>query len=91
MGSNVNAETREVTHVFVHPEFDEETVNFDVALLKLSSPLPINERIRTICAPPSDMNFAMGLECYVTGWGSSSDNNGNGTSDESYSGFIRDR
>ena len=64
-----NAQSRTVSQVFIHPEFDAELLNFDVALLKLSSPLPITDHIRTICVPDTEV-FGLGTQCYVTGWGS---------------------
>lgn len=63
------AQTRQVSEVFIHPEYNLETRNFDVALLKFSMPFPLTDYIRTICAPSSNMNFEPGTMCYMTGWG----------------------
>lgn len=43
------------------------TYDYDVALIKLKSPLTYNKRVGPVCLPKVD--FAVGTECYIKGWG----------------------
>ena len=46
---------------------------WDVAILKLSSPITFNRDVQPICLPESEQDsqfLKRGLECFVSGWGS---------------------
>ncbi len=64
-----NHQRQLVANIYVHPEYNTETHNFDVALLRLTDPIDITDYARTICVPTTDMNFEVGTSCYASGWG----------------------
>ena len=54
----------------VHPKYNKKTLNNDIALIKLSSPIsfPSNNKIAPVCLPESGNDFT-GEDAIVTGWG----------------------
>mmetsp|Transcript_26199 Transcript_26199/g.60687 ORF Transcript_26199/g.60687 Transcript_26199/m.60687 type:complete len:420 (-) Transcript_26199:371-1630(-) len=59
---------RLIQRVFTHPQYDDfADSDFDMALLELDKPMPINDCIGVACLPE---NLASaGAECSITGWG----------------------
>ncbi|RXN03558.1 chymotrypsin-like protease CTRL-1 [Labeo rohita] len=55
--------------VITHPLYSSTTVNNDIALLKLSSPVTYTPRISPVCLAPSTINILPGTRCFTTGWG----------------------
>lgn len=54
----------------MHPSYDHSIYNNDIALLRLSTPLPgYNETMSPVCLPTENTNFRPGTNCSVTGWG----------------------
>ena len=41
----------------------------DMAILKLSRPLPFDETIMPLCLPTKPFSYKRGLECLIAGWG----------------------
>lgn len=64
--------TASVSRVNVHPLYSKPALQNDIAVLRLSSRLNYNERIRPICLPTSDMNVQDQLAT-VSGWGRDED------------------
>ena len=64
--------TREVAGRYAHPEFNRETQDFDILLLKMSEPFEWTDYVLPICLPSADMDsrFGTGTMCMATGWGS---------------------
>ncbi|XP_058975884.1 trypsin-1-like [Musca domestica] len=60
--------TRKVARTIVHPQYNPNTIANDVALLKLESPVPFNDKIRPVCLPDANQNFD-GKNAVVAGWG----------------------
>ena len=60
--------------IIAHPEYDHETVDYDIALIKLQSPAKLNDYVTPACLPSNTDNlnqtFPPGLNCEVSGWGS---------------------
>lgn len=52
----------------MHPQYDPTRIINDVALLKLESPVPINEKMRPVCLPSNNHNFDR-KDAIVAGWG----------------------
>uniref|UniRef100_A0A672HQU1 Plasminogen n=1 Tax=Salarias fasciatus TaxID=181472 RepID=A0A672HQU1_SALFA len=50
----------------------------DIALLKLSRPVTINDKVLPACLPEKDFVVPSGTECYVTGWGETQGTGGDG-------------
>lgn len=58
-----------VNHIITHPKFNPKTFNNDIALVELSSPVILSERVTPVCLP-SDLDPPTGTPCLVAGWGS---------------------
>ncbi|XP_063076729.1 uncharacterized protein LOC134466782 [Engraulis encrasicolus] len=67
--SNPNEVSRSVIEIVLHPNYDTETFNNDVALLRLSSPVQFTDFIRPVCLAASGSVFNNGTDSWVTGWG----------------------
>ncbi|KAM9316470.1 uncharacterized protein PAF06_007496 [Gastrophryne carolinensis] len=63
-----------VSKVITHPKYDRDTVDNDIALLRLSQPAVYNKYVLPICLPSQGLaqtNLTVeGTETIVTGWGS---------------------
>ncbi|XP_072028166.1 uncharacterized protein [Amphiura filiformis] len=66
-----NEQRVSVSAVYIHPNYTKPGNDWDIALLKLSSPFTITDYVRTICVPPSDMDdlYETGRNHTITGWG----------------------
>uniref|UniRef100_A0A667ZI68 Acrosin n=1 Tax=Myripristis murdjan TaxID=586833 RepID=A0A667ZI68_9TELE len=71
-----HSQTRFVHSLKTHKSFDEATMNNDVALVRLSSPLHFNDHVQPICSVENVTHeFTLNLShCFITGWGSTSYN-----------------
>ncbi|XP_045114840.1 transmembrane protease serine 9-like [Portunus trituberculatus] len=60
-----------VQEIIVHPDYNINTLDSDIALLKLSQPLDLTqvEHIRPVCLPADDSNTYAGEDATATGWG----------------------
>ncbi|KAF2980363.1 hypothetical protein EK904_008302, partial [Melospiza melodia maxima] len=58
-----------VIHLFLHPYYEEDSHDYDVALLQLDHPVIISPLIQPICLPAPSHIFEPGLVCWITGWG----------------------
>ncbi|CAB1422854.1 unnamed protein product, partial [Pleuronectes platessa] len=68
-GTNPNEESRSVATIILHPNYDSDSSNNDIALLRLSSPVKFSDYIRPVCLSASDSVFNSGTDSWVTGWG----------------------
>ncbi|NXL92682.1 TMPSC protease, partial [Alectura lathami] len=66
-----HAAKRRISRISVHPEFNRETFENDIALFKLHSAVYYNDYIQPICLPSAHLYLFIGNEtdCYITGWG----------------------
>ncbi|XP_038592630.1 chymotrypsin-like protease CTRL-1 [Micropterus salmoides] len=67
--SNTNGISGSVSQIIKHPNFDSKTLDNDIALLKLSSPVTFTKFIRPVCLAAGGSVFNAGTTCWVTGWG----------------------
>lgn len=81
---------RWVTHAIPHPHYNKSTLQHDISLLKLSSPLRYNRYVRPICLPTEAtaggdfFNVPYpGTKCTVVGWGATTEH-----SPDRSSGFL---
>ena len=58
-----------VVHTYVHPDYDPETVDNDIALLKLSSPATLDKRVQLACLPKQGAPLPQDKLCTILGWG----------------------
>uniref|UniRef100_A0A3Q2YTQ4 Tryptase gamma-like n=1 Tax=Hippocampus comes TaxID=109280 RepID=A0A3Q2YTQ4_HIPCM len=68
-GSNPNNVSRSIVEVIYHPNYNPISYDNDVALVKLSSPVPFNDFIGPVCLAANGSTFLTGIESWVTGWG----------------------
>nr|XP_020493044.1 suppressor of tumorigenicity 14 protein homolog [Labrus bergylta] len=60
---------RKLKRIISHPDYNQMTFDYDIALLELSQPLEFTNTIQPICLPSSSHVFPAGTPCWVTGWG----------------------
>ncbi|XP_076147284.1 suppressor of tumorigenicity 14 protein [Alosa pseudoharengus] len=61
--------TRQLRRILQHPQYDQFTSDYDIALLELSAPVYFNELVQPVCVPAPTHTFSSGTSCFVTGWG----------------------
>uniref|UniRef100_A0A3Q1GR93 ST14 transmembrane serine protease matriptase n=1 Tax=Acanthochromis polyacanthus TaxID=80966 RepID=A0A3Q1GR93_9TELE len=64
-----DVQRRPLKRIISHPDYNEMTFDYDIALLELSEPLKFTDTIRPICLPAPSHVFPAGMPCWVTGWG----------------------
>ena len=64
---------RKVISIVPHPQYNQETINYDFSLLKIKNPIDWTSAydVRPICLPMADSKFKnyVGQDSIVTGWG----------------------
>jgi len=61
-------QTRRAVEVIRHPGYNSNTMNWDLAMVRLSSPVDMTDCVGTVCLPTgADVN--PGAKCWITGWG----------------------
>ncbi|TMW49312.1 hypothetical protein DOY81_005612 [Sarcophaga bullata] len=67
-GEPIPAEDIMISNIYIHPNFNKDNLQNDVAILKLATPVALGTKptIGTICLPT--VSF-VGQRCYVAGWG----------------------
>ncbi|KAK3091949.1 hypothetical protein FSP39_023932 [Pinctada imbricata] len=60
-------QSRELEAVYMHEGYDIDQVDTDVTLLKLKSPLTMNQYVSTVCLPQTLVPD--NTDCMTTGWG----------------------
>ncbi|KAL3986542.1 serine protease 27 [Sarotherodon galilaeus] len=68
-GSNPNEVSRSVSEIIRHPDYNSDTSNNDIALLRLSSTVEFTKYIRPVCLAAQGSVFPAGTTTWVTGWG----------------------
>ncbi|KAJ7427426.1 transmembrane protease serine 5-like protein [Willisornis vidua] len=58
-----------VQEIIHHPLYNDNSLDYDIALLKLRVPLNFSDAIRAVCLPPSHQDLLQGTQCWVSGWG----------------------
>uniref|UniRef100_A0A3B3ZLF5 Uncharacterized protein n=1 Tax=Periophthalmus magnuspinnatus TaxID=409849 RepID=A0A3B3ZLF5_9GOBI len=64
-----DVQRRSIRRIITHPDYNQMTFDYDIALLELSEPLEFTNSIQPICLPSSSHVFTAGMSCWVTGWG----------------------
>ncbi|XP_063076992.1 transmembrane protease serine 9-like [Engraulis encrasicolus] len=68
-GSNPNKVSRTISQIIMHPGYNSDTLDNDIVLLRLSSPVDFNDYIRPVCLAASGSTFSPGANVWFTGWG----------------------
>ena len=77
---NPNEVSRGVSQITNHPNYNAQTQNNDICLLKLSSAVTFTDYIRPVCLASTGTTYADGTSTWITGWGTI-----NSEGDESFS------
>ena len=51
----------------VHEKYKRETLDYDIALIKLNRPVPFDKYSATICLPKKDEIVSVGTNCFIAG------------------------
>ncbi|NXW51854.1 ST14 protein, partial [Nyctiprogne leucopyga] len=65
---------RSIKRIIVHPQYDQSTSDYDIALLEMETPVFFSELVQPICLPSTSRVLVYGTVCYVTGWGAIKEN-----------------
>lgn len=55
--------------VFTHPQWNSNTIENDIALIKLTAPASLNAHVSPVCLAETSDQFAPGMTCVTSGWG----------------------
>uniref|UniRef100_A0A8C3JYB3 Peptidase S1 domain-containing protein n=1 Tax=Calidris pygmaea TaxID=425635 RepID=A0A8C3JYB3_9CHAR len=58
-----------VKKIIYHPLYNDSSLDYDIAVMKLQVPLNFSDAIRAVCLPPSHQDLFQGTQCWVSGWG----------------------
>jgi len=65
--SSGNEQNRYTSQIIQHPSYNDRTLEFDFGMLKLESPVTLNNCVGAVRLPSADV--ADGTSCWITGWG----------------------
>lgn len=68
-GANAHEITRTIKDIIPHPSYHEDTLDNDIALLRLSSRVDFNDYIRPVCLAAKNSVFVTNTKSWITGWG----------------------
>ena len=66
---SVGAQTLKVSTTYVHHNHNSQTLDNDIALLKLQGQAELSDGVCLVCLPARGVNHAAGKRCIVTGYG----------------------
>uniref|UniRef100_A0A3B5KXE3 chymotrypsin n=1 Tax=Xiphophorus couchianus TaxID=32473 RepID=A0A3B5KXE3_9TELE len=62
-------QVKTISRAITHSYFNSNTLNYDITLLRLSSPAQFNSRVSPVCLVSSSSSIPSGTKCVTTGWG----------------------
>nr|KAF6350416.1 transmembrane serine protease 9 [Myotis myotis] len=68
-GSEASTVRARVAQIITHPSYNPDTADFDVAVLRLGSPLPFSRHVQPVCLPAATHVFQPRRKCLISGWG----------------------
>ncbi|NXP85728.1 TMPSD protease, partial [Passerina amoena] len=67
-----------VSQVIINSNYSDDHDDYDIALMKLSRPLTLSAQVRPACLPMHGQRFQTGRSCFITGFGKTRENEGEG-------------
>ncbi|XP_063292199.1 transmembrane protease serine 3-like [Pelobates fuscus] len=58
-----------IRSIYYNGQYNSETNDYDVALLKTSQPMGFSETLRPVCLPRTRQQFQSTGNCWISGWG----------------------
>lgn len=68
--TDIDGRVEKIYRIYKHPFYNVYTLDYDVALLELTTPMKYTSTIKPICLPDNSHMFREGSRCFITGWGS---------------------
>ncbi|KAK7938541.1 hypothetical protein WMY93_001867 [Mugilogobius chulae] len=68
-GSNPHEVSRSISQIFAHPNYSSSTLDNDMSLLKMASPVNFTDYIRPVCLAASGSALNAGTNIWNTGFG----------------------
>nr|XP_006110917.1 transmembrane protease serine 13 [Pelodiscus sinensis] len=65
------------SHIIINANYSDDQDDYDIALVKLASPLTMSGQVRPACLPMAGQTFQAGRKCFITGFGKTSENKEN--------------
>lgn len=62
-------QVKQVQEIYQHPNFDNETYDYDISILKLSEPVTLGDGVAIITLPQQDLDVPGNVLGTATGWG----------------------
>ncbi|XP_076593455.1 chymotrypsinogen A-like [Chaetodon auriga] len=62
-------QVKSIAKAITHPDYNPDDFDYDITLLKLSSPVQMTPRVAPVCLASSSTSIASGTRCVTTGWG----------------------
>ncbi|XP_043532492.1 transmembrane protease serine 5 [Chiloscyllium plagiosum] len=58
-----------VEKIIYHDDYDDDTHDSDIALMKLKKPVEFSDTVRAVCLTGYNQQITPGKQCWITGWG----------------------
>lgn len=62
-----------VSKIYQHSSYNSRTIDYDISILQLSSPLTLNSKVAAVSLPSSSSSWNAGTSVLVTGWGTTTE------------------
>ncbi|XP_028450431.1 enteropeptidase [Perca flavescens] len=64
-----DVQTRRVDRIVIHPQYNRQTKQADIAMMHLQQPISFTEVVQPVCLPADGQDFTAGTRCWIAGWG----------------------
>ncbi|KAG7231910.1 hypothetical protein INR49_010100 [Caranx melampygus] len=64
LGPNPNEQHRAVSQIIIHPQYNDTTLDNDIVLVKMSSPVTFNDYIRPVCLAAAGSVYEAGMNTW---------------------------
>lgn len=68
-GSDSGTVKMGITRIILHPSYNADTADYDVAVLELKRPVTFTKYIQPVCLPDTGHHFPTSKKCLISGWG----------------------